>query len=159
MAYRIQCLKCDTDTWVGDIATLLDAHTDRAGRFVCGQCQQTETYIQTITGRWEREPHSPWEGCLKGAIGIAGEPPLTLYVLLCADAPTAEPTEVRLSYYRLTAAGHPVNGPGPGTAPVLTHDDFRQLLVRLGVQGFFRAQELEAVARLIRLDEQVTIPA
>jgi hypothetical protein len=160
MAYRIECLKCGADTWVGNTARLIEEHTDQYGRFLCGQCQKAETYIRVITGRWEREPNTPWAGVLKGVIGVAGDSLTTPYAWLCSESPAGEVKEVRLSYYRISEqTGHIVEEPGPGSAVVLTHDEFRQLLVRIGVHGFFRSQELEAVARLIRMDEIVPTAA
>ena len=156
MAYRIECLKCGAETWVGNTARLIEEHTTPEGRFVCSQCLKTETYIQTITGLWERDPNSRWSGCLKGVIGILCEGQTMPYAWLCAESPTGETNEIRLSYYRIVEhAGHVVEGPGPGSAVPLSHDELRQLLVRIGVHGFFRSQEFESIARLVRMDEIV----
>ncbi len=156
MAYRIECLKCATQTWVGNITKLIEEHTTSEGRFVCGQCQKTETYIQLITGLWERDPNSRWSGCLKGVIGVLADGHIMPFAWLCADSPTGEVNEVRLTYYRIAEhTGQIVEGPGPGSAVSLSHDELRQLLVRIGVHGFFRSQEFESIARLVRMDEIV----
>jgi hypothetical protein len=154
MAFRIQCLKCDTDTWAGNIVDLIDTHTDARGRFVCARCGETETYVAQITGRWEQEPGVAWERCLKGVIRVtADSPSFTPYVFLTADAPEGEVSDLRLSYYReIGPKGRRVDGPGPGSAPALTLDELRQLLVKLGAFGVLRPRELEVLAQLIRLD-------
>ena len=43
MAYQIRCETCHADTWAGNIADLIDACTDEAGRLVCSACGGTET--------------------------------------------------------------------------------------------------------------------
>jgi hypothetical protein len=146
MAYRIQCLKCETDTWAGNILALITAYTDREGRFVCQQCGKTETYIATITGLWEREPTVPWTGCLTGVLRIAygTDGPVIPYAWVWAPAPTADPAEVRLSYYIFSPAGFPVEGPGPGRALVL-QGNVRQILAHMAVQGGLPLHEVDDV--------------
>jgi hypothetical protein len=154
MAYQIHCLKCDTDTWAGNIVDLIDAHTNLCGWLICAQCGETETYVQQITGRWEKEPDAVWDRYIRGVLPLATESPMYVpYVFLTADSPKGEVSQLHFGYYtRPGPTGRLSDGPGPGQAPALTLDDLRQLLVKLGAFGVLRAKELEVLAQLIRLD-------
>ena len=154
MAYQIRCLMCETDTWAGNIAELIDAHTSICGRLICAQCGGTETYVQQITGLWEREPDTAWNGYIRGVIRIASNAAAYVpYVFLTAEAADGEVSEIRFSYYKDTRPdGRLTDGLGPGKAPGLTCDELRQLLVKLGAFGVLRPKELEVVAQIIRFD-------
>jgi predicted nucleic-acid-binding Zn-ribbon protein len=154
MAYQIRCLKCHAETWSGNIVDLIDAHTNLCGRLVCSQCGETETYVQQITGRWEKEPDVVWDEYIKGVIRVTPDSSRhTPYVFLTAKAPGGSVEGIRISYYECPGPnGRLADGPGPGQAPALTRDELRQLLVKLGVFGVIQAKELEVVAQLVRLD-------
>ncbi len=154
MAYQIRCLKCPADTWAGNIRDLIDGHTTETGRLRCGHCGETETYVAQITGRWEQEPDATWDEYIKGVIRLTPDARgITPVVFLTAAVPDGEVAQLRVSYYTAPDPdGRLTPGPGPGTAPTLTLDTLRQLLVKLGAFGVVRPQELEVVAQLIRLD-------
>ena len=161
MAYQIRCLKCRKDTWAGHLPELIESHTTLNGRLRCGHCGEAETYVAQITGRWEQEPDAVWAEYIKGVIPITAEAGGVIpVVLLTATSPDGEVSRLRVSYYTEAAPGRRrMDGPGPGTAPALTLDALRQLLVKLGAFGIVRPQELEVVARLIRLDAPVQASA
>jgi hypothetical protein len=157
MAYQIACLKCQRETWSGNIADLIEAHTDLRGRLICGQCGETEVYVDQITGRHEKEPEAEWNEYIKGVIRVAADSAAyTPYVFLTAKSVDGEVSAIRLSYYRDPGPnGRRMDGLGPGTAPALTPDELRQLLIKLGSFGFVRAEELEMLAQIIRLEALV----
>ena len=154
MAYQIRCLKCEADTWAGNIVDLIECHTNCSGRLVCGQCGETETYIAQITGRREKEPEAEWDEYIRGVIRVTADAAgVTPYVFLTAASRDGEISQFRLSYYHDPGpGGRCKDGPGPGTAPALRLDTLRQLLVKLGAFGVIRPKELEVLVQIIRLD-------
>jgi hypothetical protein len=154
MAYQIQCRLCHTDTWGGNIADLIDLHTDARGHLVCAMCGATECYIHRITGLWEKEPNETWNGYIKGVIRIPTTPTtFAPYVFLTADSPEGEVSGIRFSFYKDPGPdGRLLNGPGPGGAPLLSQNELFHLLERLTLFGFIKSRDVEVLGTRFRLD-------
>ncbi len=153
-AYQIFCLNCRKETWAGNSADLIESHTDHTGPLVCSQCGETETYIERITGRQEREPETEWNEYIKAVVRVTpATAAYTPYALLTAKSPGGEVSAIRLSYYLDSGPnGRLVEGPGPGTAPALTPDELRRLLIKLEDFGVIRSDEYAALAEPMRAD-------
>ncbi len=134
MAFQILCQLCNHATWAGNIVDLIERCTDPDGRLVCEACGQTTTYIQWITGRWEKEPDEAWTEVIKGVRRFpASDPTRVAYAFLTADGPDAPVSAVRFSYYSNPGPkGWLRDGPGPGAAPRLTLSDVAALQRALG---------------------------
>lgn len=154
MTYQIQCRRCRTDTWAGNIADLIALHTDDRGRLVCAMCGASECYIHRISGVGEKEFDEPWNGYIKGVIQVAGRTgTYTPYVFLTADTADGEITEIRFSYYRDPGPnGQVKGGPGPGGAPALTQTEFFKLLDRLRAFGIIKPSDVEVLGSHFRRD-------
>ena len=148
MAYQIRCLKCEQDTWAGNIVELIEEHTNLDGRLVCGHCEETETYVDQITGRWEKEPEAPWVEYIKGVIRLAADGDASIpYVFLTAHTVDGEVTRLRFGSYRdARPTGRLADGPGPGEAPALTPEALRQLVVKLDAVGVLSLQDVALLA-------------
>lgn len=139
MAYRIQCLKCETDTWAGNIVDLIQSHTDDCGRLVCAGCSAPGGYIHWITGLWD--------GYIKGVLRVTTKPPMyTPYVFLTADSADGEVSGIRFSYYKDPGLnGRRTDGPGPAGAPALAPAQVVQLLEKLAAFGVIKLREFVAI--------------
>ncbi len=151
MAYRIQCLKCETDTWARDIIDLIQAHTDDRGRLVCAGCSAPGGYIHWIAGLWD--------GYIKAVLRLTPKSPMyTLYVFLTADSADGEVSGVRFSYYKdLGLGGRRTDGPSSGGAPALTLTDVVQLLKQLGALGLLDQKTLESIKSRLARESQVAV--
>jgi hypothetical protein len=161
MAYRIQCLQCATDTWAGNIVDLLDAHTDARGRLVCARCGARETYVQQITGRWEKEPAAVWDEYIKRIIRLGTDSSrYTPYVFLTATSADGAVSGMRFSYYEDPGLNRRrTDGPGPGGAPALTLAELVHLLEKLAAFGILDSKGLEDVANRLRRKSLVAVAA
>ncbi len=161
MAYRIQCLLCAKETWAGNVVDLLDAHTNERGRFICARCGARETYVQHITGRWEKEPDAEWDGYIKGVLRLGTDSSnYTPYIFLTARSAHGAVSGLRFSYDEDPGpTGRRTDGPGPGQAPALTLAEVVQLLEKLDTLGILDPKDLEGVASRLPRESPVAIAA
>jgi hypothetical protein len=129
---------------------LIQEHTSEQGKMRCSRCGRASAYIKRESALQEKG--EVWHRCIKGVIPITTEfPTYTPYVFLTAESETDKPSGIHFNYYKDTRPGGRLkHGHGPGGAPVFSHAELLQLLVKLGRAGFIHAKDLEKTAREIR---------
>lgn len=148
MGYDIQCRECKTTTWAGNIVDLLTNHTDPGGRFVCAQCQGTDTFIYRESKL--QEEGEVWHRWIKGVICVyTGIPTYSPYIFLTADAEDGPITGLHFHYYKDTRShknGRLKHGHGPGGPPVLGTTDLFPIIEHLVSAGVLSRAEIKAFA-------------
>jgi hypothetical protein len=151
MAYPIDCADCKGQTWAANIVDLIQHHTSPRGSITCSLCGHDHAYIKRESTL--QEEGEVWQRCIRAAIPITTDyPTYTPYVFLTAESESGEPSGVHFNYYKDTrsAGGRLKHGHGPGGAPLFSHAELLQLLLKLGGAGFISPEDLEGTARALR---------
>jgi hypothetical protein len=147
MPQIIHCQTCGADTAAHDIVDLIKAHTNDQGRFPCGQCAGTDTFIhkKTDTPRAGRAG----ERWIKGLLPIetkTRDAAASPFVFLTADVPDGEVTGIEFKYYK-TRAERLKHGRGAGGGgPVLGKAQLLALVGRLVTIGVVSPDDLRRFA-------------
>lgn len=148
MTRTIQCRRCDARTEAANMADLLQAHTDDTGRFPCGECGTTDTYLR------QRDPQAGravarW---IRGALSIetrSGDPTVRPFVFLTADGPGGDVNGIEFKYYRSSrpAGRTPRQRGRPAGGPVLAPAQVLALAGRLAQIGIVSRDDWQALTR------------
>ena len=148
MVYDIQCRGCKKTTRGANIVDLLNEHTDQQGRFVCCQCNSTETFIYLESKL--QEEGEVWHRWIKGVIRIeTGIPTYSPYVFLTADSEDGPITGLHFHHYKDTRShknGRLKHGHGPGGPPILGNKDLFTIIEYMVSLGILSKEDVKAFA-------------
>jgi hypothetical protein len=137
MALTIHCERCNADSVARGVSDLIDRHTNEQGRFCCGRCGGTDTFIEVARQSAARRAGDIW---FRGIVPIdtrARDSTYAPFVFLTADAPDGDINGIAFKYYRPT----PLNGKkgkrgnGGGGGPVMSQAQILSLVGRLAKIG------------------------
>lgn len=143
--YTIKCYseKCKKETWAANIIDLIDNYTVN-GKIKCGSCGSTNASIFQESKLQEKG--EKWGRYIIGVIPIKTDwATYTPYVFLTAPTENGEINGIHFNYFKDTRnqeGGKLKHGHGPGGAPVLSKDEFFQLIEKLIDFGCLSIKEL-----------------
>ena len=147
--WLIQCNNkgCNSKTWAGNIVDLIDNHTDKDGRFICGECGK----YGFIEKSFElQESGETWEHYLRGVIRL-GDTKDTYqpFVFMVSYKPNGPANDIWFSYYKdmRNNGGRLKLGYGPGGPPVLGSEQLLSLLQRLLSLGIVRKNKIKKLLK------------
>ncbi|HWR83395.1 MAG TPA: hypothetical protein VN285_08835 [Candidatus Deferrimicrobium sp.] len=142
MAYRIQCLSCDKETWATNIIDLIENNTDgmfesHGGKLKCGS-SGAQGYIR-VESKLQEEKET-YIRFIKAVVRIRTDGATYYpYIFLNSSTKGGDVDHLHFNYYKDTRAqpgGKLKHGHGPGGAPVFGKPEFSKLLDRLRECGF-----------------------
>ncbi len=147
MPYTIKCNDnaCGKETLAINIVELVNNHISNTGKLKCISCKKDNAYIyQKSTLQEEGEV---WERYIKGVITIKTDyDTYTPYIFLTSNAKDGEINGIHFNYFKDTRnepKGRLKHGHGPGGAPVLSKNEFFQLIDKLIDFGIMNKSDIQ----------------